>query len=169
MCRPELTVSHDLPVLVQYHDDDNSSDNGVATSDLTLYIGLAVAFLIFVLVVFIIVRLLKRKRNPHPSYSYTPAGYARQSKPPGPAYGPDITQGTNQQTGTVCYEYGYSDNNSNNSVKSAKAGLALSATHFSELRPLSEHFYEQPMRLLPPAAQQTGSASSSLERPDQPP
>ena len=51
MCRPELTVSHDLPVLVQYHDDDNSSDSGVATSDLTLYIGLAVAFLIFVLVV----------------------------------------------------------------------------------------------------------------------
>ena len=73
------------------------------------------------------------------------------------------------QTGTVCYEYGYSDNNSNTSVKSAKAGLALSAGHFSELRPLSEHFYEQPMRLLPPAAQQTASPGSSLERADSSP
>jgi hypothetical protein len=54
----------------------------------------------------------------------------------------------------VCYEYTYSDNNSNttNSNKSAKAGLALSAAQFSELRPLSEHFYEQPMRLLQPSA-----------------
>ena len=69
------------------------------------------------------------------------------------------------QAGTVCYEYGYSDNNSNTSVKSSKAGLALSAAHFSELRPLSEHFYEQPMRLLPPA-QQTTSPGSSLERAD---
>ena len=53
---------------------DNSSDSGVATSDLTLYIGLAVAFLIFVLVVFIIVRLLKRKRSPHTGYSLASAG-----------------------------------------------------------------------------------------------
>ena len=74
MCRPELTVSHDLPVLVQYHDNDDKSDNGLATSDLTLYIGLAVAFLIFVLVVFIIIRLLKRKRSPHAGYSLTSAG-----------------------------------------------------------------------------------------------
>lgn len=35
----------------------------VPASDLTLYIGLAVAFLVFVLVVFVIVRLLHRKRS----------------------------------------------------------------------------------------------------------
>ena len=70
LCRPSLAVSRDLPVIT----DPNEQDKGIATSDLTLYIGLAVAFLIFVLVVFIIVRLLQRKRNPHPSYSYTPAG-----------------------------------------------------------------------------------------------
>ena len=70
LCRPNLAVSRDLPVIT----DPNDQDTAIATSDLTLYIGLAVAFLIFVLVVFIIVRLLQRKRNPHPSYSYTPAG-----------------------------------------------------------------------------------------------
>ena len=69
LCRPNLAVSRDLPVIT-----DPDQDTAIATSDLTLYIGLAVAFLIFVLVVFIIVRLLQRKRNPHPSYSYTPAG-----------------------------------------------------------------------------------------------
>ena len=69
LCRPNLAVSRDLPVIT-----DPDQDTTIATSDLTLYIGLAVAFLIFVLVVFIIVRLLQRKRNPHPSYSYTPAG-----------------------------------------------------------------------------------------------
>ena len=70
LCRPNLAVSRDLPVIT----DPDQDTATIATSDLTLYIGLAVAFLIFVLVVFIIVRLLQRKRNPHPSYSYTPAG-----------------------------------------------------------------------------------------------
>ena len=46
----------------------------LATSDLTLYIGLAVAFLVFILVVFIIVRLLQRKRSPHTGYSLTSTG-----------------------------------------------------------------------------------------------
>ena len=53
----------------------------------------------------------------------------------------------------MCYEYTYSDNNSNNSLKSAKNGFLqpLNMTaQFSELRPLSEHFYEQPMRVLQP-------------------
>ena len=74
MCRPEL--SKDLPVL-QYPDSQEEETAGqgqIATSDLTLYIGLAVAFLVFVLVVFIIVRLLKRKRSPHAGYSLTSAG-----------------------------------------------------------------------------------------------
>ena len=73
MCRPEL--SKDLPVL-QYPDsqEEEAGHGHIATSDLTLYIGLAVAFLVFVLVVFIIVRLLKRKRSPHAGYSLTSAG-----------------------------------------------------------------------------------------------
>ena len=74
-CRPELTSGHDLPVLVKYHDQDPASPGDqLATSDLTLYIGLAVAFLVFVLVVFIIVRLLQRKRSPHTGYSLTSTG-----------------------------------------------------------------------------------------------
>ena len=73
MCRPEL--SKDLPVLQSPGSKEEEAGQGqIATSDLTLYIGLAVAFLVFVLVVFIIVRLLKRKRSPHTGYSLTSAG-----------------------------------------------------------------------------------------------
>ena len=73
MCRPEL-ASH-LPVVV--YDKESPAkpgQGGIATSDLTLYIGLAVAFLVLVLVVVIMVRLLQRKRSPHTGYSLTPAG-----------------------------------------------------------------------------------------------
>jgi len=74
MCRPELALKN-LPVVVYDQKAPTSpKQGGIATSDLTLYIGLAVAFLVFVLVVFIIVRLLQRKRSPHPGYSLTPAG-----------------------------------------------------------------------------------------------
>ena len=74
MCRPEL-ASRNLPVVVYDKEAPTKpTQGGIATSDLTLYIGLAVAFLIFVLVVFIIVRLLQRKRSPHTGYSLTPAG-----------------------------------------------------------------------------------------------
>ena len=69
-CLP-LVTSNDLPVL--FGDHEAGSDQ-IATSDLTLYIGLAVAFLVFVLVVFIIVRLLQRKRSPHAGYSLTSTG-----------------------------------------------------------------------------------------------
>jgi len=73
MCRPEL-ASH-LPVVVYDKESPaKPSQGGIATSDLTLYIGLAVAFLVLVLVVVIMVRLLQRKRSPHTGYSLTPAG-----------------------------------------------------------------------------------------------
>jgi len=79
LCRPELTAGGQnnlLPVLLYgggsgpetggvSADDRGTSGEGppaLPASDLTLYIGLAVAFLVFVLVVFVIVRLLHRKR-----------------------------------------------------------------------------------------------------------
>ena len=46
----------------------------VATADLTLCIGLVVAFVIFLIVIGVIVKLLKKKSGPHPGYSLTPAG-----------------------------------------------------------------------------------------------
>ncbi len=46
----------------------------VATADLTLCIGLVVAFVIFLIVIGVIVKLLKRKSGPRPGYSLTPAG-----------------------------------------------------------------------------------------------
>jgi len=154
MCRPEL-ASRNLPVVVYDKEAPTKpTQGGIATSDLTLYIGLAVAFLVFVLVVFIIVRLLQRKRSPHTGYSLTPAGYAPGHKKT-LGYTPDLTSGAaHGGSPTVCYEYTYSDNNSNTSVKSAKGGfiqpLSLNAQQFSEIRPLSEHFYEQPMRVFQP-------------------
>jgi len=67
LCRPQL--SRDLAVIT----DPQLPAPGLATSDLTLYIGLALAFLILVLVVLVTVRLLQRKRSPHAGYTYTPA------------------------------------------------------------------------------------------------
>ena len=79
-------------------------------------------------------------------------------------YSPDLTSEAGGHGGAVCYEYTYSDNNSNNSVKSAKAGyappLTLNAQQFSELRPLSEHFYEQPMRVLQSSQHSPGGSEA---------
>ena len=70
------------------------------------------------------------------------------------SYTPDLTSGPAHAAGPGCYEYNaYSDNNSNNSLKSSKAAFLQPVTmsaQFSELRPLSEHFYEQPMRVFQP-------------------
>ena len=78
------------------------------------------------------------------------------------SYTPDLTSGPAHSAGPGCYEYSaYSDNNSNNSLKSSKAAFLQPVTmsaQFSELRPLSEHFYEQPMRVFQP--QQTSPAAS---------
>ena len=89
------------------------------------------------------------------NYHHKIAGQSTTTKPGSSlTYGPDLTQ--HQSGVTECYDT-YDDNNSTNSLKSTRANLALSSAHyFSELRPLSEHLYEQPMRLL---------ATSSLERP----
>lgn len=70
LCRPDL-VAPNLPVVV-YTQDTPQPNPGIQTSDLTLYIGLAVAFLVFILVVFVIIRLLQRKRSP--PHGYTAAG-----------------------------------------------------------------------------------------------
>ena len=79
------------------------------------------------------------------------------------SYTPDLTSGPAHSGGTGCYEYNaYSDNNSNNSLKSSKAAFLQPVTmsaQFSELRPLSEHFYEQPMRVFQPQPQVSPAAS----------
>ena len=76
-------------------------------------------------------------------------GYSTANNKKTLSYTPDLTSGP-QHSG--CYEYGgYSDNNSNNSLKSAKTAF-LQPAQFSELRPLSEHFYEQPMRVFQPSS-----------------
>jgi len=170
-CRPELlqhATSKNLPVVVYGGTGDTNGQDGVATSDLTLYIGLAVAFLVFVLVVFVIVRLLQRKRDhSHTGYTLTPAGYSTgsnssQAKKPGLGYAPDLTVGVPGHS--VCYEYTYSDNNSNTSLKGSKAGflqpMSLASQQLTEERPISEHFYEQPMRVF----QTSSSPAASLGR-----
>jgi hypothetical protein len=53
---------------------DESPRPDVASTDLTLVIGLVVAFAIFVAVVVVIVKILKRKTEPHPGYSLTQTG-----------------------------------------------------------------------------------------------
>jgi hypothetical protein len=45
----------------------------VAAADLTLCIGLGMAFIIFMAVVLVIIKLL-RKKGPYPSYGMTPGG-----------------------------------------------------------------------------------------------
>ena len=78
LCRPELAATgHHLPVVVYTQQDaptasvpgGSGGGTGLQASDLTLYIGLAVAFLVFVLVVVIIIRLLQRKRSAHAGYT----------------------------------------------------------------------------------------------------
>lgn len=45
---------------------------GVAPTDLTLCIGLVVAFLIFLVVILVIMKLLRKKSEPHSGYVLTP-------------------------------------------------------------------------------------------------
>jgi hypothetical protein len=54
--------------------DVTASTGAAAASDLTLYIGLGVAFLVFVLVSFVIVRLLQRRTRSATSRGYIAAG-----------------------------------------------------------------------------------------------
>ena len=86
-----------------------------------------------------------------PLLTCPPAGYSTATKK-SLSYTPDLTSGAAHSAGAGgCYEYGYSDNNSNNSLKSAQTAHLIApgtAAQLSELRPLSEHFYEQPMRVL---------------------
>ena len=46
----------------------------VAAADLTLCIGLGLAFIIFMAVIFVIIKILRRKGGPYPGYGITPAG-----------------------------------------------------------------------------------------------
>jgi hypothetical protein len=46
----------------------------VAAADLTLIIGLGLAFIIFLAVIFVIIKLLRRKGGPYPNYGLTPEG-----------------------------------------------------------------------------------------------
>jgi hypothetical protein len=46
----------------------------VAAADLTLCIGLGLAFIIFLAVVFVIIKILRRKGGPYPGYGLTPEG-----------------------------------------------------------------------------------------------
>lgn len=92
-------------------------------------------------------------------------GYSDGSKK-GLGYTPDLTSGVLHRGSPTCYEYTYSDNNSNTSVKSGFNPPSTLNTHpFSEIRPLSEHFYEQPMRVFPtnpsPAASLSRSSTGS--------
>ena len=64
--------------MVFYGSDDSEQEtySGVATTDLTLCIGLVVAFIIFLAVVLIIIKLLKKKshRQNNSGYTLTSAG-----------------------------------------------------------------------------------------------
>ena len=51
-----------------------SNSSSVSSTDLTLFIGLIVAFIIFLIVVICMIKILRNKNVPHPNYSLTPAG-----------------------------------------------------------------------------------------------
>ena len=51
-----------------------SPSSAVANTDLTLFIGLIVAFIIFLVVVICMIKILRNKSVPHPSYTLTAAG-----------------------------------------------------------------------------------------------
>ena len=82
-CRPLL--SRDLAVV----GGAEGTQGELATTDLALYIGLAVAALVLLLVVGCMVRLLRTKRSPRGGYGYEPAGGSpapATTAPPPPLY-----------------------------------------------------------------------------------
>jgi ZU5 domain/Death domain len=118
--------------------------------------------------------------NPSHSSSHCPLGYA-EKKPPATAalYSapPPTAAGMSSPSPVVCYEYTYShqgsngsDTNSNSLKKGFAAPVAVTATPFfanaaaDSLRPLSEHYYEQPMRVLAPSHPSPAAASSCSHR-----
>ena len=54
--------------------DAPSPSSAVANTDLTLFIGLIVAFIIFLVVVICMIKILRNKSVPHPSYTLTGPG-----------------------------------------------------------------------------------------------
>lgn len=75
-------------------------------------------------------------------------------------YSPDLTSGVHHGTAsTVCYDYTYSDKNSNCSSLQKTHGINGMSTPihmapFADFRPISEHYYEQPMVVFPSTQQQ---------------
>jgi hypothetical protein len=82
---PVVVYSPDLSSGQSQGDDSSGGSRDVTTttaaaaSDLTLYIGLGVAFLVFVLVTFVIVRLLQRRQRSATSRGYIAAGILPQN------------------------------------------------------------------------------------------
>ncbi len=159
-CRPELNLTQNLPVLIYTTQEGPISTSQQPTndditpptaSDFTLFVGLAVAFLIFVFVLVVIIRLMYRRRLSRAGYSSAVCGGGSRKSA---SYHTDISHDGRLRINsppTVCYEYTYSDNNSNNSSKSGFISPNSLNTHQviqSDMRPLSEHFYEQPMRIM---------------------
>jgi hypothetical protein len=155
-----MNLTQNLPVLIYTTQEGPVSsttageeDVAPATaSDFTLFVGLAVAFLIFVFVLVVIIRLVYRRRLSRSGYSSAVCGGGGSRK--SASYHTDLSHDGRLRINsppTVCYEYTYSDNNSNNSSKSGFMSPNSLNTHQviqSDMRPLSEHFYEQPMRVM---------------------
>eukprot|EP00093_Oithona_nana_P009055 09055.XXX_470797_475455_1 [CDS] Oithona nana genome sequencing. len=156
MCKPGL---HSI-VLYGTEPPTEVSDNASGVPvDVSLWIGLLVALVVFILAfLFIVKMMLRKKRLPASGYTLTTSGDfcllfseggnpgSRMSKSGSTlGYAPDLTSGVQNE-----YNFTYSDKNSNSSIKSNSHGINGMSTPipmapFTEFRPISEHLYEQPM------------------------
>ena len=71
----------------------------------------------------------------------------------GLGYGPDLTSEV-RNSPSDCFEYQFSDRASNCDSQKGRSvhQPLLSLAQFSDFRPTSEHFYEQPMVVFPPSS-----------------
>ncbi|CAB4054857.1 UNC5 [Lepeophtheirus salmonis] len=168
LCNPSLSsiVLYGTEGSVEKSDENSDHSNNSApndsflgTTDVTLCVGLVVAFLVFVIVVFIIFKLLKRKgaMRQHDGYTLASGGCISMGtssvsngdhgkKPSSSSstlgYGaPDIVQRRDMMEEDLSSEP--------SSVKYLPQIIDNSFIALDETRPLSEHYYEQPMSVFP--------------------
>ncbi|TRY68737.1 hypothetical protein TCAL_10749 [Tigriopus californicus] len=152
-CTDGEGICKSLNAIVLYGTEPPPRQKENLTSDLTLILGLVIALIVLFVVILIMCRLLKKKARSDDSAYGLNAGYSRNGRAGCPK---KIHNHRPHEMPCDCTEQSYSERHSSE-AGSHKDGSStplqslISGPHIPvEIRPISEHYYEQPMVVFPP-------------------
>lgn len=152
-CTDGEGICKSLNAIVLYGTEPPPRQEENLTSDMTLILGLVIALLVLFVVILIMCRLLKKKSRSDDSTFGMHTGYSRNGRARCPKKLHDFRP---HEVPCDCTELSYSERHSSE-AGSHKDGSStplqslINGPHIPvEIRPISEHYYEQPMVVFPP-------------------